>query len=110
MVIDLLNSKITIKKIENNIVNGRREESKETTFYSCRADVLDLYGKELYEAINLKLENTIIFKIRYCKLIEALRKKEDYIVEWNGRKYSIYYVDFMAYKRKYIKIKCNEVL
>lgn len=106
----LLNSRITIKKLEKNVVNGRRQGIKETHLYTCWADILDLYGKELYEAINIKLENTIVFKVRYCNLIEKLRNKEDYTVEWNGSKYNIYDVDFMNYSKKFVKIKCNEVL
>lgn len=106
----MLKYRISIKKVEENIVNGRRQDSIETEFHNCWADVLDLFGKELYEAINIKLENTIIFKVRYCKKLEALRDKDNFIVVWQGRKYKIYYPDFLGYKKEFIKLKCNEVI
>lgn len=101
---------IHIKKIEENIVRGRREGNKKINFLSCNAELLDLIGKELYEAINIKLENTAIFKVRYCKPIEELRDKDKFYIEWQGRKYKIYYVDFMGYSKKHVKIKCTEVI
>lgn len=106
----MLKDRISIIKKEDKIINGRRQGIEETKLYTCWADILDLYGKELYEAINIKLENTIVFKVRYCSLIEKLRSKENYIIEWNNRKYNIYYVDFMNYSKKFVKIKCNEVI
>lgn len=106
----MMNERIEIKKIEERIVEGRREKPDLLPFYSCWTEVLSLYGQELYEAINIKLENTVVFKVRYCKKLEALRNKEKFIVEWRGRKFNIYYPDFMKYDRRFIKIKCNEVL
>lgn len=105
-----MNNRISIKKLEDKIVNGRRLKGVEVDFYNCWAEILDLYGQELYEAMAIKLENTIVFKIRYCKKLEELRNKENFIVEWQGRKYSIYYPDFMGYNKQYIKLKCKEVL
>lgn len=102
---------IDIKEIKDEIINGRRVGKQEINFLmGYTAKILDLIGEELYEAINANLENTIIFKVRYCTPMEKLRDKKNFIIYWNNRKYEIYYVDFMAYKRNYIKIKCNEVL
>lgn len=105
-----MNNRISIKKLEDKIVNGRRQKGVTVDYYNCWAEVLDLYGKELYEAMSIKLENTVIFKIRYCKKLEELRNKENFIVEWKNRKYEIYYPDFMGYNKQYIKLKCKEVL
>ena len=105
-----MNNRISIKKLEDKIVNGRRQKGVPSEFYNCWAEILDLYGQELYEAMEIKLENTIVFKIRYCKKLEELRKKDNFIVEWQGRKYSIYYPDFMGYNKQYIKLKCKEGL
>lgn len=102
--------RINIKKLEEKNIKGRRQEECLTPFYNCWAEVLDLYGQELYDALQMKLENTIIFKIRYCKKVEELRNKENFIVEWQGRKYEIYYPDFLGYKKDFIKLKCKEVL
>ncbi|GAA0073182.1 hypothetical protein UT300004_11330 [Clostridium sardiniense] len=105
-----MNERIEIKKIKEVVVKGRRTKSDPLPFYSCWAEVLNLYGKELYEAINNKLENTVIFKVRYCRELEDLRNKENFIVVWRGRKFNIYYPDFLNYRKDFIKLKCNEVL
>lgn len=106
----LLNHRISIKKLEEKIINGRRQNLEEVNFHDCWADILDLYGQELYEAINAKLENTVIFKVRYCKKLEVLRNKENFIVTWKSHKYEIYYPDFLGYKKDYIHLKCKEVI
>ncbi|UBK72393.1 phage head closure protein [Clostridium perfringens] len=105
-----MNNRISIKKLEDKIVNGRRQKGVAIDFYNCWAEILDLYGQELYEAMAMKLENTVIFKVRYCKKLEELRDKENFIVEWQGRQYEIYYPDFLGYKKDFIKLKCKEVL
>ncbi|MDU2654576.1 MAG: phage head closure protein [Clostridium perfringens] len=105
-----LNNWISIKKIEEKIVKGRRQLPEPTLFFDCWAEVLDLFGKELYEAMSMKLENTVVFKVRYCRKLEELRNKKDFFIEWQGRKYSIYQADFLGYNKKFIKLKCNEVL
>ncbi|EOU2126221.1 phage head-tail adapter protein [Clostridium perfringens] len=106
----MFNVKISIKKEVIKIVNGRRQKEEPIEFYSCWSKVLDLYGKELYEAMSMKLENTVVFKVRYCRKLEELRNKKDFFIEWQGRKYSIYQADFLGYNKKFIKLKCNEVL
>lgn len=106
----MLDERIEIKKLEEQIIKGRRTGEKETHFYSCWADVLNLYGQELYGAINNKLENTIVFKVRYCPELEELINKENFIIYWRNKKFKIYYPDFMNFKKEFIKIKCNEVL
>ena len=107
---DRLNNKILIKKEVIKVVNGRRQKEEPIEFYPCWSEVLDLYGKELYEAMSIKLENTVVFKVRYCRKLEELRNKKDFFIEWQGRKYSIYQADFLGYNKKFIKLKCNEVL
>lgn len=82
---------------------------QEKDFYECWATPLDLIGTELYNALNIKLENTIIFKVRYCKHLENLRNKDKFSIVWQGRKYTIYHVDWLKYGKKYIKIKCKQV-
>lgn len=102
--------RISIKKFEEKIIKGRRQTTEPTPFYDCWAEILDLYGQELYDALQMKLENTVIFKIRYCKKVDELRNKENFIVEWKGRKYEIYYPDFLGYNKEFVKLKCKEVL
>lgn len=106
----MMNERIKIYKQEEKIEKGRRQGSSPILFYECWADVLNLYGQELYGAMNNKLENTIVFKVRYCPELEELINKEKFIIYWRNRKFKIYYPDFMNFRKDFIKIKCNEVL
>ncbi len=103
-----MDSRITITKEEEIRVSGR-PTYKDNDFYTCWAEILDLIGNELYQAINIKLENTVTFKVRYCKKLEELRDKSKFKVMWQCREYAIYTVDFMGYDKKSIKIKCKLV-
>lgn len=106
----MMNERIKIYKQEEKIEKGRRQVSSPILFYECWAEIKNLYGQELYGAINNKLENTIIFKIRYSLELEELINKDSFIVEWRNRKFKIYYPDFLNYKKRFINLKCNEVL
>lgn len=98
--------RINITVTTETRVNGKPIIT-DVPFYSCWCEVLQLYGNELYQAINIKLENTIIFKVRYCKLLEQLQDKKEYKVEFKGNIYKIYYVDFAKDYKKYVLLKCN---
>ncbi len=98
--------RINITTTEEKRVNGKpiKEDIK---FYSCWCEIQQLYGTELYQAMNIKLENTIIFKVRYCKLLEQLQDKKEYKVKFKGHIYKIYYSDFAKEYKKYVLLKCN---
>lgn len=102
----MIKEKIKITKQIETRVNGK-PVLKDIEFYSCWSEVLSLYGKELYEAINVKYENTIQFKVRYCKRLKELLKKELYKVEYDGNMYKLYQPDFSKYPKKYVLLKCN---
>ena len=99
-------AKIEIKKVIETRVNGKPIKSDEY-FYRCCYELQQLYGSELYEAINIKLENTLVFKVRYCKLLERLQDKVEYIVIYNNKTYKLYYADFAKYYKKHVLLKCN---
>ena len=99
-------ARIVINKTVETRVNGKPVKSDEL-FYSCFCEIQQLYGTELYEALNVKLENTMIFKVRYCKLLEQLQDKSEYKVIFNGSTYKIYYSDFAKDYKKYVLLKCN---
>ena len=87
-------------------VNGKPVK-REFEFYKCWAGILDLIGNELYKSYEIGIEEAIIFKIRYCKLLEKLRNYKNFYVIWNDTKYQIYQADFMGNSKKYIKLKCK---
>lgn len=99
--------KIDIIKTIETRVNGKPIKSDELFYKNCWCELLQLYGTELYEAINVKLENTLVFKVRYCKLLEQLQDKSEYKVVYNNRVYKIYYSDFSKYYKKHVLLKCN---
>jgi len=107
MVIQMSNNaKIEITTTEETRVNGK-PIYKDKPFYNLWAEILDMYGKELYEAINIKLEHTIVFKVKYCKKLKELRAKKEYKVFYDNNIYKIYYTDFSKYPKKYVLLKCN---
>lgn len=102
----MIKGRIKITKSTEIRVDGKPKYDY-AKFYSCWAEILSLYGKELYEAINIKYENTIEFKVRYCKKLKELLKKEEYHVEYDGNTYKLYQPDFSKYPKKYVLLKCN---
>ncbi len=107
MVIQMNSERINITVAIEKRVKGKAPTYSDEHFYSCWCGILQLYGTELYQAINIKLENTIIFKVRYCKLLEQLQDKKEYKVEYKGHIYKIYYSDFAKEYKKYVLLKCN---
>jgi SPP1 family predicted phage head-tail adaptor len=104
-------NRIIIKLKDKKVVNGRWEEVL-SEYYSCWCDPLDLYGKELYEAQNIKYENVLVFKVRYCNKIKAMRTtdKNKFVVVFDNVEYQVYQVDFKANAKDYIYIKAEMVI
>lgn len=102
------NIRIKILKTEEKRKDGK-PIFENVDFYKCWAQVMDLYSKEMYEAINSKKENAISVKIRYCKKLEELIKHKNFKVEINKYIYEIYHCDFSKFPKQYIILKCNMV-
>ena len=102
-------ARIEIYKKNQSVVSGRTVEAAPTLYYApLPINVSNLYGAELYGALDIRLENTIVFEVRYCKLIAAMRTrlKEFYIV-YAGDKYDIYAVDFRNNDKQFVLLKAN---
>lgn len=106
-----MDSRISIKKKVKNIVNGRWEESFED-YYNCWCTPMELYGKELYEAQDIKYENVLVFKVKYCNKVKDMRTtdKNKFIVVYDGVQYQVYQVDFKSNTKDYVFIKANMVI
>lgn len=106
-----MDSRVSIKKKVKFIVNGRWEEALED-YYNCWCTPMELYGKELYESQNIKYENVLVFKVRYCNKIKQMRTtdKNKFIVVYDGVEYSVYQVDFKANSKEYVYIKAKMVI
>ncbi|MBX9136671.1 phage head closure protein [Clostridium sp. K12(2020)] len=106
-----MDSKIQIKLEEKEIVNGRWEETL-NDYYQCWCTPLELYGKELYEAQQAKFENVLVFKVRYCNKVKAMRTtdKNRFRVFFEGVEYQVYQVDFKGNAKDYVYIKAKMVI
>ena len=104
------NVKIKImKEVDGGRVNGRPVDAPPVLFRECWAEPISLKGAELYNSINAKLTNTIIFKVRYCKKMEELWNFKGYHVLFKECKYRIYDIDFAKNDKQYIEIRCEAV-
>ena len=102
--------KIKIYKIVTEQIGARIEERDPVLFYSPWCDISDLYGEELYSALNAKLKETVQFKVRYCAKVKEIRLHlKDYFVEYEGSRYEVYATDFLRNEKQYVFLKCNRI-
>lgn len=102
-------ARIKIYKYQFEKVAGRREETEPILYHECWCEIGSLYGKELYKAIEIRLEDTIVFdKVRYCKKVKEIATHlKDYFVEYEGERYNIFARDFRNNDRQYVQLKAN---
>lgn len=102
--------KIKIYHYKHMICDGRKKEEEPELYYKTWCDIDSLYGQELYSALDIRLENTIIFEVRYCRKIKEMRQHlKEYFVEYNGEKYNIYAIDSRKDKKQYVQLKANQI-
>lgn len=99
---------LVIQKREKTAEKGKPIE-KWDDYFKCWSEVKSLYGKELYAALEAKLENVLSFETRYCSKLEALNTKE-YRVIWDKRIFNIINVDYGKYERKKVVLKAQEII
>lgn len=99
---------LVIQKRKKTVEKGRPVEEWED-YFKCWCAVKSLYGKELYEALEAKLENVINFETRFCNKLEALNTKE-YRVKWEERIFNIIAVDYGRYDRRKVVMKAQEII
>lgn len=104
-------ARIKIYKNQYRKVDGRRVEIKPILYHECWCEIGSLYGKELYKAIEIRLEDTIVFdKVRYCRKVKEIAAHlKDYFVEYEGEKYNIFARDFRQNDKQYVQLKANRV-
>lgn len=98
-----------LRKSSEEIVEGRgHQEFKE--YYKTWATPIDLYGNEIYEALNAKLENVIVFEIKYCKKVKEMQAHcKEFRIEYEGDTYEVYHVSFKKNEKKTVLIKANRI-
>ena len=69
-----------------------------------------MYGKELYKALEIRLKNTIVFEVRYCRKIKEMQQRlKEFFVEYEGERYDIFAMDFRRNERQYVQLKANRI-
>lgn len=104
-------ARIKIYKYQYGKVDGRRVETEPILYHECWCEIGSLYGKELYKAIEIRLEDTIVFdNVRCCKKVKEIAAHlKDYFVEYEGEKYNIFARDFRQNDKQYVQLKANRV-
>lgn len=102
-------ARIKIYKKNMIVKNGRQQEKEPELFYETWCEIGSLYGRELYEALDKRLESTIIFEVRYCQRIKEMQRGlKLFFVEYEGEKYDIYAADYRRNEKQYIQLKANK--
>lgn len=99
-----LNQRITIqcrKTVYDEIGN---QTSEWTDFHSCWAAVNGVSGREYREARQQNAENTVNFKIRYCKKLAEL-EPVGFRILFRGKIYNITSIDNQLFANDLINIK-----
>lgn len=100
--------RIKIMKHQYTMEGGRRKEIEPIEHHACWCDIKNLYGNELYKALEIRLENTIIFEVRHCKKIKEMQQHlKEFFVEYEGEKYDIFASDYKQNDRQYVQLKAN---
>lgn len=106
-----MEARIKIKVKTKKVVEGQWEEEV-APYYECWCTPLELWGKELYAAMQSKYENVLVFKVRYCNKVRAMRKteKSKYLVVFEGANYEVFQVDFKNNSKDWVFIKAKMVI
>lgn len=104
MSIGSLRNRITFQKLKLVINENGFEEGDYEDFLTVWAKVVNLSGKEYFEAAAVQKEKTVKFYIRAGTDID-----EDMRIKFKNRIYDITFINNIDYKNKYIEIKGLEV-
>lgn len=102
---------IVLKEIDAIDKDGYRTNKTYEEIYKCWANINNLYGKELYSAYTVDLQNTLNCKVKYCTLLKDTflnlsdNNRKKYKVKWNDIIYDISMVDFMSFNKKNVVFK-----
>lgn len=108
MDVALLNVRITFQKNEiiTDSIGNHKNEWKD--YYSCYATVSGESGSEKNVAANTFYNADIAFTVRYCKALKDADTTKLRVV-FNGDLYNITFIDYMNFKNKSLKFRCQKV-
>lgn len=102
-----LNQRITIQRKSVGTDNIGNQTSEWSDYHSCWAAVYGVSGREYWQAREQHEENTVNFKIRYCKKLKELGTV-DYCIKFRDKIYDITSVDNIQAADSLINIKAVE--
>lgn len=104
-----MTGRIKVIRKKTEIVGGRRQQVS-SPFYDCWCNVQDLATNEKYAALQTKIENTIVFKVRNCQKIEEIRLNlKEFYAEYKGTEFKIYSASPMVTDNMHALLKCHAV-
>ena len=91
-----------------NVIDGRPVKNTQP-FYKCWCDVKSLGSTETYKALEIGVENAIVFECRACKKVEEMRLnlKEFYAI-YRGVEFKVYDASPMFTNSRMYRIKCKK--
>lgn len=102
-----MTGRIKVIRKKTKVIDGRRQQVS-SQFYECWCNVQDLATNEKYTALQIGLENTIVFKVRNCKKIEEIRLNlKEFYAEYKGTEFKIYNASPMVIDNRYVLLKCR---
>lgn len=97
-------------EVESTVTND--SGFQETTWQPIKtvwASMNNLFGREFWSAKGVQQENTIVFTVRYNRMIEELDTKKTRI-NLRGKHFKINHIDNVRYENKDIMIKAIELV
>lgn len=102
-----LNQRITIQKKTVDTDNIGNQISEWVEFHSCWSAVYGVSGREYWQAREQHEENTVNFKIRYCKKLKEL-DAVNFRIKFRDKIYDITSVDNIQAADSLVNIKAVE--
>lgn len=104
----MASARIEIMRRVYTVEAGRKRESDPKAFYSTWCDIGNLYGNELYQALSIEYQNTVVFEVRHCKKVkEVWKNMKDFVIRFEGDIYDIYAVDMKKNEREKVQLKAK---
>ena len=104
-MIGSLKHRITFQILFTDINENGFEVSEWQDYKTVWAKVLNLSGKEYFEAATINKEKTVKFIIRFIKDID-----ESMIIDFEGRKYNITDINNIRYENKSLGLEVGKIL
>ncbi len=102
-----LNQRITFQKQTDFSDKIGSQSTELSDFYSCWASVQGVSGREYWQAREQHEENTLSFKVRFCRKLAEINKI-DYFIKYQNRIYDITDINNLQASDSILIIKATE--